>query len=169
MRSKPLALTSDSAGEWGVGFELEGVVVYRTGDYAEPPSIRKSFASLARFVFEPFHQVAVDGTFAAYSSREALLALTLTNGSERPKKLRVFAFALAPAARFSSASLTAAGDGILFGHQEPRDAISESPPADYDGVLQDLLLLDGKAYSFGGYPGGEADMLHELTRGLAER
>ena len=58
--TKPLALTSDSAGEWGVGFELEGVVVYRTGDYARLPEIRQSFASLARFAFEPFHDVAVD-------------------------------------------------------------------------------------------------------------
>ncbi len=164
--SQPLALTSDSAGEWGVGFELEGVVVYRTGDYARLPVIRQSFASLARFELEPFHQVAVDATFSTYSSREAFLALKITNGSGRPKRLRAFAFALAPGARFSTASVTAAGDGLLFGHQEPRDAISESPPPDYDGVLEDLLLLDRKAHSFGGYPGGESDMIHELSRGL---
>jgi hypothetical protein len=163
---KPLALTSDSSGEWGIGFELDGVVVYRTGDYARLPEIRQSFASLARFAFEPFHDVAVDATFAVYSSRESLLALALTNGSDRPKKLRVFAFALSPGARFSSASLTLAGDGIFFGHQEPADAVSESPPPDYDGVLQDLILIDRKAYSFGGYPGGEGAMLHELGRGL---
>jgi len=164
--AKPVALTSDSAGEWGLGFELDGVVAYRTGDYARLPEIRQSFASLARFAFEPFHQVAVDATFAAYSSRESLLALALTNESDRPKKLRVFAFALAPGSRFSSASLTEAGDGLVFGHQEPPGAISESPPPEYDGVLQDLLLLDRKAYSFGGYPGGESDMLGELDRGL---
>ena len=164
--TKPLALTSDSAGEWGIGFELDGVVVYRTGDYARLPEIRQSFASLSRFTFEPFHQVGVDATFTAYSSRESLLALALTNGSDRPKRLRVFAFALSPGARFSSASLTEAGDGVLFGHQEPPDAISESPPPEYDGVLQDLLLVDRKAYSFGGYPGGESAMLGELGRGL---
>jgi hypothetical protein len=164
--SKPLALTSDSAGEWGVGFELDGVLLYRTSDYAELPVVRQSFASLARFEFAPFHQIAIEATFAAYSSRESLLALTVTNGSDRPMKLRVFAFALAPGKRFSSASLTPEGDGILFGHEEPRDAISESPPPDYDGLLRDLLLLDRKAWSFGGYPGGEADMLHELGRGL---
>jgi len=163
---KPLALTSDSAGEWGFGFELDGVVVYRTGDYARLPEIRQSFASIARFAFEPFHQVAVDATFAVYSSRESLLALALANGSDRPKKLRVFAFALSSGARFSSASLTEAGDGIFFGHQEPPDAVSESPPPEYDGLLQDLILTDKKAYSFGGYPGGEAAMLHELGRGL---
>ncbi len=163
---KPLALTSDSAGEWGIGFELDGVVVYQTGDYARLPEIRQSFASFARFTFEPFHQVAVDAAFAVYGSRESLLALALTNGSDRPKKLRVFAFALSSGARFSSASLTEARDGVFFGHQEPPDAISESPPPEYDGVLQDLILTDTKAYSFGGYPGGEGAMLHELGRGL---
>jgi hypothetical protein len=165
-RSKPLALTSDSAAEWGIGFELDGVVVHRTGDYARLPEIRQSFASFARFAFEPFHEVTVDATFAVYSSRESLLALALTNNSDRPKKLRVFAFALSPGSRFSSASLTEAGDGIFFGHQEPPDAVSESPPPEYDGVLQDLILSDRKAYSFGGYPGGEGAMLHELGRGL---
>jgi hypothetical protein len=164
--TKPLALTSDSAGEWGVGFELEGVVVYRTGDYARLPEIRQSFASLARFTFEPFHRLTVDATFSAYSSRESLLALELSNPSDRPKNLRVFAFALAPGNRFGSASLTAEGNGILFSHQEPRDAISESPPPEYDGALQDLILLESKAHSFGGYPGGETAMLSELSRGL---
>ncbi|MGH9389781.1 MAG: hypothetical protein ACRD1Z_09210, partial [Vicinamibacteria bacterium] len=53
--TKPLALTSDSAGEWGIGFELDGVIVYRTGDYARLPELRQSFSSLARFAFEPFH------------------------------------------------------------------------------------------------------------------
>jgi Trehalase len=164
--SKPLALTSDSAGEWGLGFELDGVVAYRTGDYARLPEIRQSYASLARFAFEPFHQVAVDATFAAYSSRESLLALALTNESDRPKKLRVFTFALSPGAGFSRASLIESGDGLVFGHREPPEAISESPPPEYDGVLQDLLLVDGKAYSFGGYAGGESAMLGEIDRGL---
>ena len=165
-QAKPLALTSDSAGEWGIGFELDGVVVYRTGDYARLPEIRQSFASLARFAFEPFHQVAVDATFTAYSSRESLLALVVTNESDRPKKLRVFAFALSPGSRFSIASLTEAGDGLVFSHQEPPGAVSESPPPEYDGALQDLLLVDRKAYSFGSYPGGESGMLEELGRGL---
>jgi len=164
--SKPLALTSDSAGEWGVGFELGGVVVYRTGDYARLPEIHQSFASLSRFAFEPFHQVAVDAAFAVYSSREAFLALAIRNHSDRAKKLRVFAFALSPGPRFGSASLTDAGDGIVFSHQEPRDAISESPPPEYDGALEDLLLLATKASTFGGYPGGEGAMLFELGRGL---
>ncbi len=164
--AKPLALTSDSAGEWGVGFELDGVVVHGTGDYARLPRIRQSFASFARFGFAPFHDLSVDAAFAAASSRESLLALEVKNESARPKKLRVFAFALSPAHRFSKATLTETGDGLLFGHQEPPDAISESPPSDYDGVLQDLLLADRRAYSFGGYPGGEGAMLGELTRGL---
>jgi hypothetical protein len=90
----------------------------------------------------------------------------MTNDSDRRKKLRVFAFALAPGSRFSSASLTEAGDGLVFGHQEPPGAVSESPPPEYHGVLQDLLLVDRKTYSFGGYPGGESGMLDELGRGL---
>jgi hypothetical protein len=165
-RSKPLALASDTAGEWGVGFELDGVVVYRTGDYSRLPEIRQSYASLARFTFEPFHRLSADATFAVHSSRESLLALSIANQSDRGKKVRVFAFALSPGERFGSASLNESGDGIGFSHQEPKDAISESPPPDYDGLLQDLLLLDRQAYSFGGYAGGEDAMLRELVRGL---
>jgi hypothetical protein len=164
--ARPLSLTSDSAGEWGVGFELDSVIAYATSDYARAPAVTRSFASLARFTFAPFHQVEVEATFSVYSSRESLLDLVLTNGSDRPKTLRVLAFALAPSAGFGSASLTEAGEGIAFSHQEPRDAVSESPPPEYDGALRDLLLIDRKAYSFGGYPGGEGDMLHELGRGL---
>ena len=143
--SKPLALTSDSAGEWGVGFELEGVVVYRTGDYARPPSIRQSFASLARFDFEPFHQIEVEATFSAYSSREALLALTLTNGSDRPKKLRVFAFALAPGRalleRFHDGG---GGRAPLRAPGAARRHIRSPRPPTTTESLQDLLLFDSE-------------------------
>jgi hypothetical protein len=165
-RSKPFALTSDSGGEWGIGFELDGVVVYRAGDYDRLPEIGPSYASFARFAFSPFRQITVDGAFSVYSSRESLLALSVANGSDRPKKLRVLAFALSPSASFGAASLAPGGDGVFFSHQEPEDAISESPPSGYDGVLQDLLLLDRPAFSFGGYPGGESDMLGEVSRGL---
>jgi Mannosylglycerate hydrolase MGH1-like glycoside hydrolase domain len=164
--SQPLALSSDTAGEWGIGFELDGVVLYRVGDYDRLPVVRQSYASLARFDFAPFHGLSIDATFAAYSSRESLLALRLANENRRPRTLRVFAFALAPESGFGVASIPPATDGLLFGHREPRDAWSESPPPEYENEFLDLLLLSRGASSFGGYRGGEEAMLADLGRGL---
>ncbi len=166
--SEPLALTSDSAGEWGVGFELDGVVAYRVGDYDRPPLVRQSFASLVRFDFAPFHVLSADATFSVYSSRESMLALRLVNESDRTRTFRVFTFALAPEGGFGPASLGAAreGDGLLSSHDEPPGAWSESPPPQYESAFHDLLLMNRTASSFGGYPGGEETMLGELGRGL---
>jgi hypothetical protein len=165
--SRPLSLTSDSAGDWGVGFGIDGVLAYAVSDYARPPVLRESFASVARFDFEPFSALAVDATFAVYSSREALLALTLRNTGDRTRKLRIVSFALAPESGFAAAALTPEKDGILFGHEEPRDAWSESPPPSYENRFHDLLLIPRRAAaSFGGYPAGEGALLHELRRGL---
>ena len=164
--SRPLALTSDSAGDWGIGFELDGVVLYRVGDYDRLPVVHQSYASLARFGLAPFRLVSVDATFAVYSSRESLLALRLVNESDGPKKLRVFAFALAPENGLGAATFTPERDGLWFGHREPEGAWSESPPPEYENEFRDLLLLDRGASSFGGYRGGEEEMLGELERGL---
>jgi hypothetical protein len=164
--SRPLSLTSDSAGDWGVGFELDGVLTYAISDYARLPLLRGSFPSVARFDFEPFSALAVDAILAVYSSRESLLALELRNTSERPRKLRIHAVALAPESGFAAAVLTPEKDGIQFGHEEPRDAWSESPPPSYENVFHDLLLVSGRAASFGGYPAGEGALLQELRRGL---
>jgi hypothetical protein len=164
--SRPLSLTSDSAGDWGVGFELDGVLAYAICDYARLPVLRDSFPSVARFDFEPFSALIVDATFAVYSSREALLSLSLRNTSDRPRKLRIVSFALAPESGFAAAAPTPEKDGILFGHEEPRDAWSESPPPSYENRFHDLLLIGRPASSFGGYPAGEGALLHELRRGL---
>ena len=160
-----LALTSDSAGSWGVGFVLGEVVAHVVGDYARKPVIRQSSASTARFDFEPFHQIIVDARFTTYSSRESLLELTVKNESDRDKRLTIFAFAASDVA-FRAADLTPERDGIYFGHDEPVDALSESPPPGYDGRFQDLLLTGGKASAFGGYPAGEVALVRELNRGL---
>ncbi|HXV62391.1 MAG TPA: hypothetical protein VEK15_16940, partial [Vicinamibacteria bacterium] len=163
--SRPLELTSDSAGSWGVGFELGDVLAHEVSAYSRRPVIRQSYPSVARFDFEPFHQVVVDARFAVYSSRAALLGLEIRNESDREKKLGIYGFAHAPTTGFHAASLTDGGDGFLFGHDEPVDALSESPPPEYDGRFHDAMLVDGPLSSFGGYP-SESGLLHELNRGL---
>jgi len=163
---RALALTSDSAGEWGIGFQLDGVLVHALGDYAREPVIRQSFASLARFDFEPFHEVHVEATFTTYSSRQALLSLAVENRSDRTKELNVYAYANASGTGFESAALTPDRRGLIFGHREPAESLSESPPPEYEERFRDLLLLDEPAAAYGAYPNGLSAMLHELGRGL---
>lgn len=164
--SRPLAASSDSAGSWGVGFRVDGALVHSTGDYFRRPVVRRSFASLARLDFELLADVEVDATLAVHSSRQSFLDLEIANRSDRPWEIEVHAFLTAPASGLGPASRTAAGDGLLTAHEEPREAWSESPPPEYENAFHDVLLLDAPADAWGGYRAGEVAMLAELRRGL---
>jgi hypothetical protein len=161
----PLSLTTDTAGRFGVGFVLGGQVVHRIGDYARAPVVRRSYANLVRFDFDPFAGIQIDATFSVHSSRAAVLILSMSNASGRPVDLGCYGFALAPDDPFPAARITPEHDGLIFGHSEPRGAWSESPTPEYDNIFRDLLLFDRPADTWAAYPAGDAALLKELRGG----
>jgi hypothetical protein len=137
---EPLAFTTDTAGDWGLSFRLGSETAHAVGQYAVRPRIDVSLASLARVSFQPFAGLDAQATFAVWSSRVAVLDLVLTNATDRPVRGAVILW-YRPA-EGAPVTFVAARRGVAFAHTEPRDRISETPPAGYSGRFRDRLAAD---------------------------
>jgi hypothetical protein len=153
---EPLALTTDTAGDWGLSFCLGTHVAHAVGDYAVPPHIESSLSSLARFSFQPVAGLDTRATFAVWSSRAAVLDLAVGNASGRAVRGSVILWYRRPAdarGRFDPARR-----GLDFTHAEPPGNLSETPPASFSGRFRDRLAADAEPEAAGVFS-GEAGML----------
>ena len=139
---EPLALTTDTAGDWGLSFQLGERAVHAVGDYAVPPRLESSLSSLARLSFQPVAGLDAQATFAVWSSRAAVLALTITNGSTQPVNGSVVLWYRRPEG--ARGPFARAERGLTFSHTEPPDRLSETPPAGFTGRFRDYLGADRK-------------------------
>ena len=137
---EPLAFITDTAGEWGLSFRVGEQVAHAVGDYAVPPRIESSVSSLARLTFEPVAGLDTKATFAVWSSRAAVLDLTITNASGPPVRGSVILWYRRPEGTRGPFERTERG--LAFSHTEPPDKLSETPPAGFTGRFRDLLAGD---------------------------
>ena len=151
---EPLALTTDTAGDWGLSFRFEEQVAHAVGDYAVPPRVESSLSSLARFSFQPVAGLEASATFAVWSSRAAVLALTVGNTSDRPVRGSVIVWYRRPAG--TQGRFDPARRGLTFTHDEPPDKLSETPPAGFTGRFRDWLAADAVPEAAGIFSGEEA-------------
>jgi len=159
---EPLALTTDTAGDWGLSFRFEEQVAHAVGDYAVPPRVESSLSSLARFSFQPVAGLEASATFAVWSSRAAVLALTVGNTSDRPVRGSVIVWYRRPAG--TQGRFDPARRGLTFTHDEPPDKLSETPPAGFTGRFRDWLAADAQPEAAGVFS-GEAEMLAAAPAG----
>ena len=153
---EPLALTTDTAGEWGLSFRFGEQVAHAVSDYAVPPRIESSLSSLARLSFQPVAGLDTTATFAVWSSRAAVLHLTVGNASDRPIRGFVTLWCRRPADARGRFDLE--HRGLTFTHAEPPDKLSETPPAGFTGRFRDWLAGDAEPEAAGVFS-DEAEML----------
>jgi len=134
---EPLAFTTDTAGDWGLGFRVGEREVHAVADYAVPPRIESSLPSLARLSFQPEAGLDANATFAVWSSRAAVLELGIRNTSAQPARGAVILWYRRPEG--TRGSFERAARGLTFSHTEPPDKLSETPPAGFTGRFRDLL------------------------------
>lgn len=139
---EPLALTTDTAGDWGLSFQLGERAVHAVGDYAVAPRIESSLSSLTRLSFQPAAGLDAKATFAVWSSRAAVLDLTITNVSTQPASGSVVLWYRRPEG--TRGPFARAERGLTFSHTEPPEKLSETPPAGFTGRFRDLLAADRK-------------------------
>jgi len=138
---EPLAFTTDTAGDWGISFRIGEKAIHAVGDYAVPPTIESSLASLARLTFQPAAGLDARATFAVWSSRAARLDLVIRNASGQPARGAVTLWYRRPEG--TRGPFVRAARGFAFSHAEPLEKISETPPAGVSGRFRDLLAADG--------------------------
>ena len=137
---EPLALTTDAAGAWGLSFRAGEQTVHAVGDYAAPPRLESSLSSLARLSFQPAAGLDTRATFAVWSSRAAVLVLTIRNVADRPARGSVIVWYRRPEG--ARGPFERSERGLAFSHDEPPEKVSETPPSGFNGRFRDLLAAD---------------------------
>ena len=141
--ARPLAYTTDSAGDWGIGFVLDGREVAAVRDFAAAPVITVSYGDIVRYTFEPFPGIRVDATFLVYSSRAAVQELVVTNARRGRARLTARAWLVTRQEPFARIALDRARGVIRFRHREPADGWTIEHQVPHVADVQDALVFLG--------------------------
>lgn len=151
--------TTDTAGEFALGWRLGKIVAIASKDFYRGPVVRRSYTDVVEVEYWPFATVQVRETFVVYSSRLALLDVEVTSHSSRPQEVVAFAYYQKPepvaAAEFRDNQF------VTFTHTVDPRTWSESDHPQFEKTLRDIFLLSTPADTWGGYRSDE--LLRELA------
>ncbi len=141
--ARPLAYTTDAAGDWGIGFVLDGREVRAVRDFAAAPVITVSYGDVVRYAFEPFPGIRVEATFLVYSSRVAVQELVITSARLGRARLTARAWLVTRRDPFAAVALDRARGAVRFRHHEPADGWTIEHQVPHVADVQDALVFAG--------------------------
>lgn len=151
--------TTDTAGEFAMGWRLGKIVAISSKDFYRPPVIRRSHTDIVEVEYWPFATVEVRETFVVYSSRLALLDVEVVSHSSQRQEVLAIAY-YQNAEPVSDVELKE-NRRVSFRHVEPPEKWFETPQPKYDKNFQDIFLLSAPADTYGGYR--TDDLIREIT------
>ena len=116
---KPIEFTTDTGGDLGVLWEVNGKKLLNTEDMTEAPIISETYADMVSYAFKPTSDLAVSATFFTKTSRHALWEFTITNESDHAQEIKMQPYIKNLGRPFSQVSLS--NEGAYFNHQEYPD------------------------------------------------
>jgi len=151
--------TTDTAGEFALGWRLGKIAAIASNDFYRRPVIRRSYTDLVEVEYWPFTTLQVRETFVVYSSRQALLDVEVTSHASQPLQLLAYAY-------FQSNELVRDAElrdnqMVLFAHTEPPERWFETPQPQYEKDFRDVFLLSRPADTYGGYR--QDDLIREIS------
>ena len=134
--------------------------------------IHRSYTDIAEIEYWPFTTIEVRETLVVYSSRVAFVDVQITNHSDSPQELQLYAWYQ------NSEPVTDVEfkdrQYATFHHVQDSKTVFESPQPAYDKDRRDLFMLSEQADTWGGYRQDDAlrematrDFLNGLTYGQA--
>jgi hypothetical protein len=143
--------TTDTGGDICLGFQKGGKWVYRVADMYKPPVITTSYPDLVKYEYEPFRDIKVSVLFMTYSSRTALLDLTITNKGKEKVEINLFPFMRSGKRFFHSVSLEKKENMISFSHEEYPDDWTLSHDLPFVDSIRNIFMLSAavdEAFAF---------------------
>ncbi len=137
--ARPIELTTQAAGDWGVGFSLDGRWVAAVKDMAAEPVITASYGDVVRYHYRPFPGIRVDATFLVYSSRIAVQELVVRNERRVPARIGVASWLVNRRTPISLQRIDA-GEA-RFGHVEPAADWMKEHAIPHVTNVQDALVF----------------------------
>jgi hypothetical protein len=154
----PLTYGSEHGGRFFCIWEINNVVVNKTGDFYARPVVKASFPDMALLEYMPWPDLKVEELFFVYSSHIALVDCQVTNQSAQVLEVNMYPV-------FEGAdSLYITGyqkdvNAYSLNHFETKKRLisnlGEKYP--YPTLLSDLFYGNFPAYSWGGYQGDMKD------------
>jgi hypothetical protein len=116
---------TDTGGDLGMGFMMNGKTVNKISEMFSPPIITKSYPNLVSFEMYPFKNVMVEGAFLVYSSRLALVRYNVINLGADSISITLIASIKKKDQGFSNVKVNSRNQ-IHFSHTEPMDQWTRS-------------------------------------------
>lgn len=138
---KPITYSSQYAGDYGLIWKINNMVISKTRDFARQPIVVASFPDMAIVEYEPFQDVKVQETFCVYTSGSAVINLVIENKSDVAHTILLYPIVHLPGDSMKVAGYRADQSGYVFTHYEP------------------LVRLHSNLYKERGYPTQFRDML----------
>lgn len=151
---------TDTGGDIGLGFRLDGQWVYRTRDMHRPPVILASYPDMVRYAFYPFEGVRVEGWFVVHSSRAAMLDLRIVNERKKKLQLEVVPFMRKSGESFRKTgqpfrNIQSEGSLIRFEHTELPDKWTLDHGVPYADSIRNVFMLSEQTECSGLFAAGE--------------
>jgi len=133
--------TTDTGGDIGVGFRMNGKWVYRVADMYKPPVISASYPDLVKYRFEPFENIRVDAVFMIYSSRMALVDFSIANLGSQIAEIEIYPFMRSNRRGFHQIRVDSKKSIIEFSHEEYPDSWTLGHQLPYVDSLRNIVML----------------------------
>jgi hypothetical protein len=132
---------TDTGGDICMGFRKDGKWVYRVADMYKPPVITTSYPDLVKYEYEPFQGIKVSSVFMTYSSRTALLDITVNNQNKEKAEIDLIPFMRSNSRSFHSVSLGKDENYIAFSHEEFPDSWTTSHNLPYTDSIRNIFMF----------------------------
>ena len=154
-----VSYTTDYSGDFALGWRLNKLTAIASQDFYKKPVIRRSYTDIAEVEYWPFTTIQVRETLVVYSSRLAFVDIEITNHSDEPQQLQMYAYyqKSEPVTDLQFKD----NQYAIFQHVQDPKTYFESPQPKYDKNRRDLFMLSVPADTWGGYR--EDDLIREIT------
>lgn len=157
--SEGVKYTTDSSGDFALGWRLNKLTAIASGDFLKKPVVHRSYTDLAEVEYWPFTTIEVRETLVVYSSRVAFVDVEVTNHDIAPQQVQMYAYYQNPAG-VTDLSFQQSQYAIFHHVQDPKSWF-ETPQPRFDKDRRDLFMLSEPADTWGGYR--EDDLLREIS------
>ncbi len=151
---RPVTYGSEHGGKMFLIWEINSVVVDKTGDFCEKPLVVASFPDMSLLEYSPWPGLEVQELFFVYSSRVAIAECQMTNRSQNNLEIDLYpVFDGADSLRIMD--FLHEDNAFFLRHYETRKRLISnlSDKYPYPTQLKDLFSASFPAYSYGGYHG----------------
>ncbi len=154
-----VSYTTDYSGDFALGWRLNKLTAIAVRDFYKQPVIHRSYTDIAEVEYWPFTTIQVRETLVVYSSGLAFVDAEITNHSEEPQQIQMYAYYQnsEPVRDLEFKD----NQYAIFRHVQDPKTYFETPQPKYNANRRDLFMLSVPADTWGGYR--EDDLIREIT------